>query len=184
MSRIGKLPIAIPEGVTVNISETNLVTVKGKHGELVQQVKPSIKITMEGAELIVERKDDSPAERSAHGLYRSLISNMVVGVSEQFTKKMEVIGVGYRAAAQGQILELNVGYSHPIFIELPKEIKLEVTQEKRQNAFIAVTSHDKQLLGHVAAKIRSFRPPEPYKGKGIRYTDEFVRIKEGKKSGD
>ncbi len=183
MSRIGKLPIPVPAGVEINVKD-NLVTVKGKHGELSQQVKKSLTIKVEDGQVTVERKSDSPSERSAHGLYRSLINNMIVGVSEQFSKKMEVIGVGYRAAAKGQILELNLGFSHPILMQIPNEVKVEATQEKRQNAFITLTSYDKQLLGHVAAKIRSFRPPEPYKGKGIRYIDEYVRTKEGKKSGD
>jgi len=184
MSRIGKLPITIPQGVTISVSPENVITVKGKHGELSQQMSDSIKVTIEDSELIVSRNGDAPDQRSAHGLYRALISNMITGVSAMFSKKMEVIGVGYRAAATGQMLELSLGYSHPILFQMPPEIKLLVEQEKRANAFITLQCHDKQLLGQVAAKVRSYRAPEPYKGKGVRYVDETVRVKEGKKSGD
>jgi len=184
MSRIGKLPITIPVGVTITVSPENVISVKGKHGELKQQMSESVKVSIENSQLTVTRTGDAPDERSAHGLYRALISNMIIGVSDTFSKKMEVIGVGYRAAANGQILELSLGYSHPILIQMPAEIKLLVEQEKRANAFITLQSHDKQLLGQVAAKVRSYRQPEPYKGKGIRYVDETVRVKEGKKSGD
>lgn len=184
MSRIGKLPIAIPKGVTVEVADDNTVVVKSKNGELSQKVGGNISVNVEEGEIILERSDETPSTRSAHGLYRALINNMVTGVHEMFTKKLEVIGVGYRASANGQMLELNVGYSHPIHMQLPPEVKLEVSQEKRKSAFITLKSVDKQLLGHVAAKIRSFRKPEPYKGKGIRYVDEYVRIKEGKKAGE
>ncbi len=184
MSRIGKLPIAIPKGVTIAISDDNIVTVNGKHGQLTQRITEGIKVEIEGSNVVVTRPGDAPNQRAAHGLYRSLINNMIIGVSEMFSKKMEVIGVGYRATANGQILELALGYSHPILMQMPPEVKMSVEQEKRTNAFITLQSHDFQLLGHVAAKIRSFRRPEPYKGKGIRFVDEVVRIKEGKKSGD
>lgn len=181
MSRIGKLPVIIPSGVEVKIDEnTNTVSVKGKLGELSQQINKEIGVKIEGNNVIITRPSDSKTHKAYHGLSRVLINNMVIGVSKGYEKKMEVIGVGYRAEAKGQLLELNVGYSHPIFIEMPVEIKVQVEQEKRQNAFITLSSFDKQLLGHVAAKVRSFRKPEPYKGKGIRYTDEYVRKKAGK----
>lgn len=180
MSRIGKLPIDIPDGVKIDISENNLVTVKGKLGELTQKIHKDMKIEIEGNIINVSRPSDSKIHKSFHGLSRVLINNMVQGVSEGFEKKLEVIGVGYRAEARGQILELNIGYSHPIVMEMPPEIKVDVQQEKRQNAFITLKSHDKQLVGEVAAKVRSFRKPEPYKGKGIRYVDEYVRKKVGK----
>ena len=180
MSRRGKLPINIPEGVTVDVSKSNFVTVKGKLGELTQQINQDMIISIEDGVLTVKRPTEQKRHRAFHGLSTALIRNMVVGVSEGFEKKLEVIGVGYRASLQGQLLELNVGYSHPIILELPVEIKAEVTQEKRQNAFISLKSADKQLVGAVAAKIRSFRVPEPYKGKGIRYVGEYVRTKVGK----
>ncbi len=180
MSRIGKLPIEIPEGIKVEVSKTNLVTVKGKLGELSQQVNPDIKIDIEGTTLTVTRPSDQKRHRSFHGLYRSLIYNMVKGVSEGYEKKMEVIGVGYRASVTGQLLELNVGYSHPIILQFPTDIKVVAEQEKRKNAFITISGADKQLVGQIAAKVRSFRKPEPYKGKGIRYVDEYVRKKVGK----
>ena len=180
MSRIGKLPINIPNGVNVDVSDQNIVTVKGKLGELVQKIQKDIKVDIKEAEINVTRLSDSKTHKSFHGLSRVLINNMVQGVSAGYEKKMEVIGVGYRALAKGQLLELHVGYSHPIIFELPKEVTVEVQQEKRQNAFITVKSFDKQLLGQIAAKIRSFRKPEPYKGKGIRYVGEYVRKKVGK----
>jgi large subunit ribosomal protein L6 len=180
MSRIGKLPINIPEGVKIDISDNNLVTVKGKLGELSQQIHKDIKIEIDGNVMNVTRPSDSKTHKSFHGLSRVLINNMVTGVSEGFEKKLEVIGVGYRAEAKGRLLELHVGYSHPIVFEMPEEVNVEVQQEKRQNAFITLKSFDKQLLGQVAAKVRSFRKPEPYKGKGIRYIDEYVRKKVGK----
>ena len=180
MSRIGKLPVIIPDGVKIEVSDDNTITVKGKLGELSQKIHKDIKIETEGNILNVIRPSDSKEHKSFHGLSRVLINNMVEGVSKGFEKKLEVIGVGYRASANGQLLELNVGYSHPIIIQLPDEVKVEVQQEKRQNAFITLKSFDKQLLGEVAAKVRSFRKPEPYKGKGIRYVDEYVRKKVGK----
>ena len=180
MSRIGKLPISIPDGVTINVSDENVVTVKGKLGELSQTVNKDIKVKVNEADIIVSRPSDSKTYKSLHGLYRVLINNMVNGVSSGFEKKLEVIGVGYRASVKGQLLELNVGYSHAIIFELPAEVTVEVEQEKRKNAFITLRSFDKQLVGQVAAKVRSFRKPEPYKGKGIRYIDEYVRKKVGK----
>ncbi len=184
MSRIGKLPINIPEGVQIDISDDNFVTVKGKLGELSQKINQDIKFEVEGNILNVSRPSDSKEHKSLHGLSRVLVNNMVEGVSKGFEKKLEVIGVGYRASVTGQLLELNVGFSHPIYLQLPDEVKADVQQEKRANAFITVKSFDKQLLGEVAAKIRSFRKPEPYKGKGIRYVGEYVRKKVGKAATD
>ncbi|HDR89121.1 MAG TPA: 50S ribosomal protein L6 [Bacteroidetes bacterium] len=180
MSRIGKLPIPIPSGVTVDIDGNNLVTVKGPLGELKQQVDPVIKVQVKEGEIVLERPSEEKRHKSMHGLYRSLIYNMVVGVSEGFTVQQELVGVGYRAEAKGQLLELSLGYSHDVVFELPPEIKVEAKTEKRSNPVITLKSHDKQLLGHVASKIRSLRPPEPYKGKGIRYVGEQVRRKAGK----
>ncbi len=181
MSRIGKLPVQIPSGVQVTVDDkTNTVSVKGKLGELKQKVNPNIKVEVKDGELKVSRPNDDKANRSLHGLYRALINNMVKGVSEGFTIKQEMVGVGYRATAQGQLLDIAVGYSHNILIELPSEIKVEVAQEKRANPIITLTSCDKQLLGQVAAKIRSFRAPEPYKGKGIKFVNEVIRRKAGK----
>ena len=180
MSRIGKIPINLPEGVNVEISDSNMITVKGKLGELSQQINKEMVVEVKESEIIVNRPSDSKTHKAQHGLYRVLIDNMVQGVSIGFEKKLEVIGVGYRAQAKGRLLELHVGYSHPIVFEMPEEVKVEVQQEKRQNAFITLKSFDKQLLGEVAAKVRSFRKPEPYKGKGIRYIDEYVRKKVGK----
>lgn len=184
MSRIGKLPIDIPAGVTVDITKDNFVTVKGKLGELKQQINKDMKISVDDGVLTVKRPSESKSHRAFHGLSTALIRNMVVGVNEGFEKKLEVIGVGYRASLTGKLLELNVGYSHPIILQLPDEVTAEVAQEKRQNAFITLKSADKQLVGAVAAKIRSFRVPEPYKGKGIRYVDEYVRTKVGKAAGE
>ncbi|MDP4289512.1 MAG: 50S ribosomal protein L6 [Bacteroidota bacterium] len=180
MSRVGKLPIAIPEGVKVTVSDKNLVTVKGKLGELTQQVDPCITVKVEGSTIIVERNTDQNRHRALHGLYRALIANMVKGVSEGFKVVQELVGVGYKASAIGQVLELALGYSHNIFVDLPVEIKVETVTERGKNPIITLTSYDKQLLGQVAAKIRSLRKPEPYKGKGIRFLDEVVRRKAGK----
>ena len=184
MSRIGKLPINVPAGVTIDISKDNVVTVKGKLGELTQKINPEIKFEIDGNVVNVTRPSDSKEHKSFHGLSRVLVNNMVEGVSKGFEKKLEVIGVGYKATVKGQLLELNVGFSHPIIFELPKEITIIVEQEKRANAFITLKSFDKQLLGQVAAKVRSFRKPEPYKGKGIRYVGEYVRKKVGKAATD
>jgi large subunit ribosomal protein L6 len=183
MSRIGKLPVTIPSGVSVSIENDNVVVVKGPKGSLKQQVHPDIKVVVEGNELKVERPSDEIAHRSMHGLYRALISNMVTGVSQGFTLEMEFVGVGYRAESNGQMLEMSLGYSHNIFFELPQEIKVEAKTEKRSNPRVKLESCDKQLLGQVAAKIRSMRMPEPYKGKGIRFVNEDVRRKVGKSAG-
>lgn len=180
MSRIGKLPIQLPAGVQVSVSDENLVTVKGKLGELHQQVDPKIRIRVEGSELLVERNTDEKDDRSKHGLYRALLNNMVKGVSEGFTVVQELVGVGYKASANGQILELSLGYSHNILLELPKEITVQTTAEKGKNNTIIMKSYDRQLLGQVAAKIRSLRKPEPYKGKGIRFAGEEIKKKAGK----
>lgn len=180
MSRIGKAPIAIPSGVEVNISSANLVTVKGSKGELTQQVDPELTITIEEGELTVKRPTEQKRHRSLHGLYRSLIANMITGVSEGYVKELELVGVGYRANNTGQLLELTVGYSHPIMFALPDEVKVEAKMEKGKNPIVRLESHDKQLIGQVAAKIRAFRKPEPYKGKGIKFVGEVLRRKAGK----
>ena len=185
MSRIGKLPVSIPSGVTVNFDEkTNVVTVKGPKGELSQYINPSIKLNRQDAELILEIDENSPVEtkqkQAFHGLYRSLVNNMVVGVSEGYTKTLELVGVGYRVSNQGNLLELSLGYTHPIFLELPSEVKVETKSERNQNPIITLESADKQLLGLICAKIRSFRKPEPYKGKGILFKGEVIRRKSGK----
>ena len=180
MSRIGKLPITLPGGVTVAVDKDNTVTLKGPKGELKQHVNPDLKIEVENGVLTVERPTDDKEHRAQHGLYRSLLHNMVVGVSEGFRKDLELVGVGYRVANQGQILELSLGYSHSIFLELPKEIKVETKMERNKNPLIMLESCDKQLLGQVCAKIRSFRKPEPYKGKGIRFQGEEIKKKAGK----
>ena len=180
MSRIGKLPISIPAGVQVTVSDDNVVTVKGKHGELHQAVKPNINVKVEDGTVHVGRASDSRTDRSMHGLYRSLISNMVEGVSEGYKIVQELVGVGYKATAEGQVLEISVGYSHNIVLELPAEIKVQTLTERGKNPQIILFSHDKQLVGQVAAKIRSFRKPEPDKGKGIRCQGEEIRRKAGK----
>ncbi len=182
MSRIGKLPIAIPAGVTVTLNG-NEVTVKGPKGELQQVIDPTISVVVEDGHVIVSRSSDEKQERAFHGLYRALIHNMVVGVSEGYKKELELVGVGYRASNKGNILELSLGYTHNIFMELPKEIKLETKSERNKNPLIVLESSDKQLLGQVCAKIRSFRKPEPYKGKGIKFVGEEIRRKSGKSAG-
>ena len=179
MSRIGKAPIAIPAGVTVTIND-HVVTVKGPKGELQQAVNPDINVKVEDGHIYVERPDDSKEHRSMHGLYRALIQNMVTGVSEGYKKEMELVGTGYRATATGQVLELALGYSHAIFIKLPKDVKVEAKTERNKNPLITLESYDKQLLGQVCAKIRSLRKPEPYKGKGIKFVGEVIRRKSGK----
>ena len=178
MSRIGKSPINIPSGVTVTINN-GTVTVKGKLGELTQEVK-DITVKQEDGQLVLETTDESREQRAKHGLYRSLLQNMVTGVSAGFTKELELVGVGYRASNQGQKLDLALGYSHNIILELAPEVKVETVSEKGKNPIIKLTSHDKQLVGQVAAKIRSFRKPEPYKGKGIKFVGEQLRRKAGK----
>ena len=179
MSRIGKAPIEIPAGVTVQVKD-NVVTVKGPKGELSQEINPAITVEQEGNVLTVKRPNDERENRSMHGLYRALIHNMVVGVSEGYKKEMELVGVGYRANSTGQVLELSLGYSHAIYIKLPKEIKVEAKMERNKNPLIILESSDKQLLGQVCAKIRSLRKPEPYKGKGIKFVGEVIRRKSGK----
>jgi len=180
MSRIGILPVKIPEGVTVNVNDTNEVLVKGPKGELSQKVDQDIQVEVKENQIELKRLGEEIRHKSLHGLYRSLINNMVTGVSEGYTIQQELVGVGYRAEAKGQILELSLGYSHDIHFQIPDEIKVEAKQERRNNPIITLTSCDKHLIGEVAAKIRSFRPPEPYKGKGIKFVGEQLRRKAGK----
>ncbi len=180
MSRIGNLSIEIPAGVSVDVDGKNLVTVKGPLGELSQQVDREIHVKIDGNRIVVNRPSETKEHKSKHGLYRSLINNMVIGVSRGYEIKQELIGVGYRAEAKGQRLEMSLGYSHDIIFELPPEIKVEALTERRSNPVVTLRSADKQLLGHVAAKIRSLRPPEPYKGKGIKFVGEQIRRKAGK----
>ena len=180
MSRIGNAPITVPEGVEINISDNNLVVVKGKLGELEQAVHPEIKVSLNDGEISVSRPNDNKDMRSLHGLYRALINNMVEGVTNGYVIEQELIGVGYRAKTQGQRLELSLGYSHPIIMELPTEVKVTAVSEKGKNPLLKLESCDKQLIGQVAGKIRSFRKPEPYKGKGILFKGETIRRKAGK----
>lgn len=180
MSRIGKLPVNLPAGVQVSVSDDNIVTVKGAKGTLTQKVHPDIKVELSDGHISVTRPSDERQHRSMHGLYRALIANMVKGVSEGFTVTQELIGVGYKAQATGQLLELTLGYSHYIVLEMPPEITVTTVTERGKNPTIIMNSCDKQLIGQVAAKIRSFRKPEPYKGKGIRFLGEEVRRKAGK----
>lgn len=179
MSRIGKAPIAIPAGVTVTVNG-DTVTVKGPKGQLTQKVNPDLHIAVEDGHVTVTRPSDDREHRAQHGLYRALIHNMVEGVSTGYHKEMELVGVGYRAAATGQVLELSLGYSHAIYIKLPPEVKVEAKSERNKNPLIILESDDKQLLGQVCAKIRSLRKPEPYKGKGIKFVGEVIRRKSGK----
>jgi len=181
MSRIGFLPVEVPQGVTVEIDKDNLVTVKGPKGELKQQVDKNITLKQEGNQLTFERGGESKDQKAKHGLYRSLVNNMIVGVSEGYTIRQELVGVGYRAEVKGNNrLELSLGYSHDIMMQMPPEVTVEAKTERRSNPIITLTSADKQLIGLVAAKIRSLRPPEPYKGKGIRFVGEQLRRKAGK----
>ncbi|MCI6472064.1 MAG: 50S ribosomal protein L6 [Bacteroidales bacterium] len=183
MSRIGKLPINIPAGVSVDLNN-GIVTVKGPKGELTQKVDPSIIVKIENSTITFEVDENSPVnykQRNAfHGLYRSLVNNMVVGVSEGYSKTLELVGVGYRVSNQGNLIEFSLGYTHPIFLQLPKEVKVETKSERNQNPLLILESCDKQLLGLICAKIRSFRKPEPYKGKGILFKGEIIRRKSGK----
>lgn len=179
MSRIGKAPITIAKGVEVKFND-GVVTVKGPKGELTQPIDPAIKLDIEGETITLSRTSDHRDARSKHGLYRSLINNMVTGVSTGWTRKLEMIGVGYRCKASGQQLELTLGFSHPIIFEIPNEVKVSAKAEKGENPSITLESYDKQLLGAVAAKVRSLRAPEPYKGKGVRFVGEYVRKKAGK----
>ena len=179
MSRIGKAPIVIPAGVTVKV-DNNVVTVKGPKGELTQDFHSELTVALEDNHIVVTRPSDSIELRSQHGLVRALIHNMVVGVSEGYKKEMELVGVGYRATSNGQVLELSLGYSHAIYFKLPPEVKVEAKTERNKNPLIILESCDKQLLGQVCAKIRSLRKPEPYKGKGIKFVGEIIRRKSGK----
>ena len=179
MSRIGKAPITVPAGVSIQVKD-NVVTVKGPKGELSQYVNPEINVAIEDGVIELTRPSDNREHRSLHGLYRALINNMVVGVSEGYKKEMELVGVGYRATSTGQVLELALGFSHAIYIKMPKEIKVEAKTERNKNPLIILESADKQLLGQVYAKIRSLRKPEPYKGKGIKFVGEIIRRKSGK----
>ncbi len=180
MSRVGKQPINIPTDVQVSVSPENVITVKGKLGELRQDVHPDIKLDIEDGKLTLVRPSDEKHHAAMHGLYRALIANMVKGVSEGFQIVQELVGVGYKAQANGQVLELTLGYSHYVILEMPPEVKVETITERGKNPTIILKSHDKQLLGQIAAKIRSFRKPEPYKGKGIRFLNEELRRKAGK----
>jgi len=182
MSRIGKSPIKIPAGVDVSFSD-GIVRVKGKKGELSQEIDSSVSLVIEDGVINFTRTSDAPDHRSKHGLYRALVFNMIIGVSEGFKKQMEVIGVGYRANATGQLLEMALGFSHAIIFEIPKEVQVTTVTEKGKAPIVTLESYDKQLLGQVAAKIRSFRKPEPYKGKGIRFVGEDIRRKAGKSAG-
>ena len=180
MSRIGILPIDIPTGVSIEVDKDNLVTVKGPKGELTQQVDKNITVKVEEGKVEVSRSTEQKDHKAKHGLYRSLINNMVKGVSEGYTIKQELVGVGYRAEVKNGILELALGFSHDILMKMPPEVKVETVTERRANPVITLTSVDKQLIGQVAAKIRSLRPPEPYKGKGIKFVGEQLRRKAGK----
>jgi len=183
MSRIGKLPVNLPSGVTLSVGDDNVVSVKGPLGTLSQKVDSDIKVEVENNTIILARPNDEKRLKSLHGLYRALIANMVTGVSKGYRKDLELVGVGYRAEANGQRLEMSLGFSHDIIMELPREIKVETKTERRSNPIITLSSIDKQLIGHVAAKIRSLRPPEPYKGKGIKFVGEQLRRKAGKSAG-
>lgn len=183
MSRIGNAPISMPAGVSIDVSNGNLVTVKGPKGELKQQIDPDLEVGIDDGVISVKRPTEQKRHKAMHGLYRSLLANMVTGVSTGYTKELELVGVGYRVNNKGQLLELTVGYSHPIYFAIPDEVKLETKMEKGNNPAIILTSHDNQLLGQIASKIRAFRKPEPYKGKGIKYKDEYIRRKAGKTAG-
>jgi len=182
MSRIGKLPINVPVGVTVTVQDT-LVTVKGPKGVLTQEINPAISVAVVEGVCTVSRHDEEKQNRAFHGLYRSLIQNMIVGVSEGYKKTLELVGVGYRVSNQGQVLEFALGYTHNIFLSLPDVIKIETKSERNQNPVLILESCDKQLIGQICAKIRSFRKPEPYKGKGVKFAGEVLRRKAGKSAG-
>jgi len=179
MSRIGNNPITLPEGVTFDIKE-NVVTIKGKLGELSQEITDDITVKLEEGKIILERPSDSKPHKAKHGLYRALLNNMIEGVSKGWTKELELVGVGYRASNQGQVLDLALGFSHNIVLDIAPEVKVETVSEKGKNPLVKLTSLDKQLVGAVAAKIRSFRKPEPYKGKGVKFVGEIIRRKAGK----
>ncbi|MBS1747670.1 MAG: 50S ribosomal protein L6 [Bacteroidetes bacterium] len=183
MSRIGKAPVTFPNSVTINIGKDNVITVKGPKGELKESIDRDIKVESENGTLTLSRPTDQIRHRSMHGLYRALIANMVKGVTEGYKKELELVGVGYKASNQGNLLDLSLGYSHNIIFEVPKELKVSTATEKGQNPKIFIEGVDKQLLGQVAAKIRSLRKPEPYKGKGVKYSNELIRRKAGKAAG-
>lgn len=183
MSRIGKKPVVVPEGVTVTVNKDNLVTVKGKKGELSQAIDRDISVEVKDNQVVFGRPTDQIRHRALHGLYRALVSNLVKGVTEGYERKLELIGVGFKASNQGNLLDLSLGYSHNIIFEVPKELKVATQTEKGQNPTIILEGIDKQLIGQVAAKLRSLRKPEPYKGKGVRYQGEVVRKKAGKAAG-
>lgn len=183
MSRIGKKPVSIPSGVTITVGKDNIISVKGPKGELKESVDREMQVVVKDGVVNVERPTDQIRHRAMHGLYRALIANMVKGVTEGYKKELELVGVGYKASNQGNLLDLSVGYSHNILFEVPKEIKVATAQEKGQNPMITLEGTDKQLLGQVAAKLRSLRKPEPYKGKGIKYVGEYIRRKAGKAAG-
>lgn len=183
MSRIGKQPVVAPSGVTITVGKDNVVTVKGPKGELKQAIDRDIKVEVADGQITFARPTDQIRHRAMHGLYRSLISNMVKGVTDGYERKLELIGVGFKASNQGNLLDLSLGYSHNIVFEIPKEIKVATAQEKGQNPIITLEGIDKQLIGQVAAKLRGLRKPEPYKGKGVRYVGEVVRKKAGKAAG-
>ena len=180
MSRIGKMPITVPAGIEITVDKANVVKIKGPKGELTQQIDPDISVEMKDGEVQVSRPTDQKRHKAMHGLYRSLVANMVVGVHEGYTVNLELEGVGYRASNQGQLLELQLGYSHPIMFFVPGDVIVETKMDKSQRPEVILTSCDKQLVGQIAAKIRSFRKPEPYKGKGIRFKGEILRRKAGK----
>jgi large subunit ribosomal protein L6 len=183
MSRIGKAPVSFPAGVTVTVGNNNVVTVKGPKGELKETIDRDIKVEVNGNEINFTRPTDQIRHRALHGLSRALINNLVKGVTEGYTKKLELVGVGFKAASNGNVLDLALGYSHNIIFEIPKELKVATAQEKGQNPMITLEGIDRQLIGQVAAKIRGLRKPEPYKGKGVRYVGEIVRKKAGKSAG-
>jgi len=183
MSRIGKKPVTIPSGVTVTVNNENVVTVKGPKGELKQAIDRDIKAEVKDGQVALERPTDQIRHRAMHGLYRAIVANLVKGVTEGYKKELELVGVGYKASNQGNLLDLSLGYSHNIVFEVPKELKVVTATEKGQNPKIFLEGFDKQLIGQVAAKIRSLRKPEPYKGKGVKYSNEVIRRKAGKAAG-
>ncbi|MGN6601729.1 MAG: 50S ribosomal protein L6 [Ginsengibacter sp.] len=183
MSRVGRNPVKILKGVTVTVSPDNVVTVKGPKGELNQEVDPDIKVEVKDDKVEFGRPTDQIRHRAMHGLYRALVNNMVIGVTQGYTKTLELVGVGYKATNQGNLLDLSLGYSHNILVEIPKELSVSTAQEKGKNPKVILSSVDKQLLGQVAAKIRSLRKPEPYKGKGVKFEGEVLRRKAGKAAG-
>jgi len=183
MSRIGKKPVAVPKDVTVSVGSDNVLLVKGPKGELKQSVDRDIKIEVKDGEVIFNRPTDQIRHRALHGLYRALVANMVKGVTEGYKRQLELVGVGFKASNQGNLLDLSLGYSHNIIFEIPKELKVATSQEKGENPKISLEGIDKQLIGQVAAKLRSLRKPEPYKGKGVKYVGEHIRRKAGKAAG-